>query len=79
MISVITTSGIDDHDNTRDLADEMLRAIRDVKVDSSGAKYEVPANEVVNIRLKSGLSQSQYAATLTIHLFVDMKSQAPHS
>lgn len=50
----------------RDIGDELLQAIRDVKSGKYGAKYEVDANDIVKTRLKSGLSQAQFAAALRI-------------
>lgn len=46
----------------RDIGNELLQAIRDVK----SGKYSVEANDVVKARLKSGLSQAQFAAALQI-------------
>ena len=50
----------------RDIGNELLQAIRDVKSGKYGAKYSVEANDVVKARLKSGLSQAQFAAALQI-------------
>jgi putative transcriptional regulator len=54
------------HAVKRNLGDELLQAIRDVKAGKFGAKYEVRANDVVKARVKSGLSQTQFAAALRI-------------
>ena len=53
-------------DSHRDIGEELLQAIRDVKGGRHGAKYHVEANDVVKARLKSGLSQAQFAAVLHI-------------
>jgi putative transcriptional regulator len=53
-------------DAGRNIGDELLQAIRQVKKGKYGAKYQVEANDVVNARLKSGLSQAQFAAILHI-------------
>ena len=53
-------------DAGRNIGDELLQAIRDVKGGKYGAKYQVEANDVVKARLKSGLSQAQFAAVLHI-------------
>lgn len=53
-------------DAERDIGDELLQAIRDVKGGKYGAKYSVEANDIVKTRLKSGLSQAQFAAALRI-------------
>ena len=53
-------------DTKRNIGAELLQAIRDVKGGRHGAKYRIEANEVVAARLKSGLSQAQFAAALRI-------------
>ena len=53
-------------DAKRNIGEELLKAIRDVKAGRHGAKYKVEANEIIAARLKSGLSQSQFAAALKI-------------
>jgi putative transcriptional regulator len=53
-------------DAKRDVGQELLRAIRDVKSGRYGARYRIQANEVVAARLRSGLSQAQFAAALRI-------------
>lgn len=53
-------------DAKRNIGEELLQAIRDVKAGKHGAKYKVQANDVVATRLKSGLSQTQFAAALKI-------------
>mgnify|MGYP005608799543 FL=1 len=51
---------------SRNIGEELLQAIREVKAGKYGAKYEVAANDIVKARLKSGLSQAQFAAALRI-------------
>ena len=53
-------------DAKRNLGAELLQAIRDVKAGRYGARYEIAANEVVATRVRTGLSQSQFAAALRI-------------
>ena len=53
-------------DAKRNIGEELLQAIRDVKAGRHGAKYKVEANDIVTTRLKSGLSQAQFAAALKI-------------
>ncbi len=53
-------------DAKRNIGEELLQAIRDVKAGKHGAKYKVQANDVVAARMKSGLSQTQFAAALKI-------------
>jgi putative transcriptional regulator len=50
----------------RNIGEELLQAIQEVKAGKYGAKYEVEANDIVKARLKSGLSQTQFAAALRI-------------
>ena len=50
----------------RNIGEEVLQAIQEVKAGKYGAKYEVEANDIVKARLKSGLSQTQFAAALRI-------------
>jgi len=53
-------------DAKRNMGEELLRAIQDVKAGRHGAKYKVEANNIVAVRLKSGLSQSEFAVALRI-------------
>ncbi len=53
-------------DADRSIGEELLQAIRDVRADRHGAKYKVAANDIVAARLKTGLSQAQFAAALSI-------------
>ena len=62
----MTSKKIAARDADRNIGDELLQAIRDVKGGKYGATYQVEANDVVKARLKSGLSQAQFAAALHI-------------
>jgi putative transcriptional regulator len=53
-------------DARRNIGEELVQAIRDVKAGQHGASYKVEANEIVAARLKAGLSQAQFAAALNI-------------
>jgi putative transcriptional regulator len=53
-------------DAKRNIGDELLQAIRNVKAGKYGAKYQVEANDIVKARMKCGLSQSQFAEALHI-------------
>ena len=53
-------------DAKRDIGNELLQAIRDVKAGRYGAKYQVAPNDIIATRMKCGLSQSQFAAALQI-------------
>ncbi len=50
----------------RNIGEELLQAIREVKSGKYGDTYEVVANDIVKARYKSGLSQVQFAAALRI-------------
>ena len=50
----------------RDIGEELLRAVRDVKAGNYGARYDIEPNDIVQARLKCGLSQAQFAAALHI-------------
>ena len=62
----MTSKKIAARDADRNIGDELLQANRDVKGGKYGATYQVEANDVVKARLKSGLSQAQFAAALHI-------------
>ncbi len=53
-------------DEDRNIGEELLEAIRDFKAGRYGAKYAVEPNEIVATRVKTGLSQSQFAKALQI-------------
>jgi putative transcriptional regulator len=53
-------------DAKRNIGEELLLAIQDVKAGKYGAKYQVEANDIVKARLNCGLSQAQFAAALHI-------------
>lgn len=55
-----------ERDAQRNLGEELLNAIRDVKAGRHGATYSVEPNEVAATRLQTGLSQSQFAKALQI-------------
>lgn len=50
----------------RNIGEELLQAVRDVKAGNYGARYEIEPNDIVQARLKCGLSQAQFAAALHI-------------
>ena len=61
-----TKKGVLARDAKRNIGDELLQAIKDVKAGKYGAKYQVEANDIVKARMKCGLSQSQFAEALHI-------------
>lgn len=61
-----TNKSIAARDAKRNIGEELLQAITDLKAGKQGAKYQVAANDIINARMKSGLSQAQFAAALQI-------------
>lgn len=61
-----TKKVIEARDAKRNIGEELLFAIKDVKAGKYGAKYQVEANDIVKARVKCGLSQVQFAAALHI-------------
>lgn len=61
-----TNKSIAARDAKRNIGEELLQAIKDVKAGKYGAKYRVEANDIVKVRMKCGLSQSQFAEALHI-------------
>ncbi|GAB6042379.1 helix-turn-helix domain-containing protein [Endothiovibrio diazotrophicus] len=57
---------IEARDAERNIGDELLEAIRDIKAGNYGATHRVEPNDAVQARLACGLSQSQFAAALRI-------------
>ena len=55
-----------ERDAGRNIGEELLNAIRDVKAGNYGDSYELEANQIVSTRMKCGLSQSQFADALRI-------------
>jgi putative transcriptional regulator len=62
----LTEEELLERDAQRNIGEELLQAIRDVKAGRYGAVYEVEPNEVAATRLRCGLSQAQFAAALHI-------------
>lgn len=62
----MTSPEIEERDARRQIGEELLQALLDVKGGSVGAKYQVEVNDIVQTRLKCGLSQAQFAAALQI-------------
>lgn len=55
-----------ERDLKRNIGEELLQSIREVKAGNHGAVHQVEQNEVVLTRLRCGLSQSQFATSLHI-------------
>ncbi len=61
-----TRKDIEARDARRDIGEELLQAVREVKAGKYGASYQVEPNDIVQTRVKCGLSQAQFAAALHI-------------
>ena len=62
----LTEQELLERDAQRNIGEELLQAIRDVKAGRHGSVYTVAPNEVAATRLRRGLSQAQFAAALHI-------------
>ena len=61
-----TKKDIATRDAKRNIGEEFLQAIKDVKAGKYGARYQVEVNDIVKARMQCGLSQAQFAAALHI-------------
>ena len=61
-----TRKDIEARDARRDIGEELLQAVREVKAGKYGASYQVEPNDIVRTRIRCGLSQAQFAAALHI-------------
>ena len=61
-----TKKDIATRDAKRNIGEELLQGIKDVKAGKYGARYQVEANDIVKARMQCGLSQAQFAAALHI-------------
>lgn len=50
----------------RDVWQEVLEGVREIKVGGGKRKKAVPKSNVARVRIKSGLSQSEFAAVLGV-------------
>ncbi len=62
----LTEEQLQKRDASRNIGEELLQAIRDVKAGNIGAQYAVQPNQILETRMKCGLSQTQFAAALHI-------------
>ncbi|MDS4068695.1 MAG: helix-turn-helix domain-containing protein [Candidatus Competibacter sp.] len=53
-------------DAQRNIGEELLQAILDIKAGRYGAVYQVPVSPVVEARQRASLSQAQFAALLGV-------------
>lgn len=61
-----TRKDIEARDARRDIGAELLQAVREVKAGRYGVSYPVEPNDIVQTRIRCGLSQAQFAAALHI-------------
>ena len=55
-------------EKSRNIGEEILQGIRDIKAGRIGRKFTVDSFSIVRAREKSGLSQSQFAALLGVSI-----------
>ncbi len=53
-------------DAGRNIGEELIQAMLELRAGKFGRKFEVSVNDVVKARLGTGLSQSEFAAALNI-------------
>lgn len=53
-------------DSKRDLAAELLQAVREMKAGKAARVHQVKVPEIVEARTRTGLSQQQFAAVLGV-------------
>lgn len=53
-------------DGKRNIGDEVLQAIRDLKAGRTGRAFHVEVSQATEARLKLGMSQSEFAAMLGV-------------
>jgi len=53
-------------DSKRDLAAELLQAVREMKAGKAARVHQVKVPEIVEARARTGLSQQQFAAVLGV-------------
>ncbi|MGZ8246193.1 helix-turn-helix domain-containing protein [Methylomagnum sp.] len=62
----LTEQELLERDAKRDIGEELLQAIRDVKAGRYGAVYEVGLNEAAQVRRGTGLSEADFAKALQV-------------
>ncbi len=53
-------------EKTRNIGQEILQGIRDIKVGRAGRRFTVDSYAIVRAREKAGLTQAQFAALLGV-------------
>lgn len=62
----LSNKELEARDAARNLGEELLAAIRDVKRGKTGDTYTIEPNQIVQTRLQCGLSQAKFAEALHI-------------
>jgi len=62
----LTGKALTEFEAKRDVWQEVLDGVREIKAGGGKRKKVGPTSHVVNVRLKSGLSQAQFAAALGV-------------
>jgi putative transcriptional regulator len=62
----MTEKQLAEWEKTRNIGDEILEGVRDIKASRAGRHYTVSSYPLVRAREKAGLSQSQFAALLGV-------------
>ena len=65
-MSKMTDKQLAEWEKTRDLGQEILQGIQDIKAGRIGRRYTLTSYPIVRAREKSGLSQTQFAALLGV-------------
>lgn len=60
------TNSIKNDTHSDDVGQKLLNSIREMKAQQAARKTKIPSNEVVEARMKTGLSQVQFAKALHI-------------
>jgi len=66
MAKKLTGKALSQFEAKRDVWQEVLDGVREIKAGGGNRKRAEPNSHVVQVRLKSGLSQAQFAAALGV-------------
>ncbi|MGN6657040.1 MAG: helix-turn-helix domain-containing protein [Rhodanobacter sp.] len=62
----MTEAQLAERDGKRNLGEELLQAVRDIKAGRTGRVFHVEVTQATEARLKLGLSQADFAAMLGV-------------
>jgi putative transcriptional regulator len=66
MAKKMTEAELIERDSKRNIGEEVLQAIRDIKAGRTGRIFRVEVTQATEARLKLGLSQADFAAMLGV-------------